>query len=321
MREDDYHYIYHVFFMMMIPLNRPEYKYMKENHISYMKNIYTADHIHCISNYSMKRLISFFHDYRQEDMSETKIDVIHLACENIKVNDASFLFFKKYLKISEPYILSVGSITTHKNQLNLVKAFIDFKFNNECVLNLVLIGSVSNNLKDSLYSLICKRNDIFVLEGVNSQELAGAYENCLFTVFPSIEEGFGLPILESLYYDKICVTSMYGAMSEVAEYGGCLMVDTTSVDQIIKGIYKLIFNKKIFKKLQLEASQVEVPSWHNYTSTLVKKWLDTKDNLLFDDSSNKKRIFWLGMHKILVKTELTRLRDLGYEVFKPTLSF
>jgi len=55
-------------------------------------------------------------------------------------------------------------------------------------------------------------------------------ENALFTVYPSLMEGFGIPILESLWHGKPCVCGGNGALGEVARGGGCLIVDQTSED-------------------------------------------------------------------------------------------
>ena len=63
-----------------------------------------------------------------------------------------------------------------------------------------------------------------------------AYRECLFTVYPSLMEGFGLPILESLWHGKPCVCGGNSARLEVARGGGCLTVDQTSENAIAAGI-------------------------------------------------------------------------------------
>lgn len=60
------------------------------------------------------------------------------------------------------------------------------------------------------------RRHIHVLEDVNDSDLHWFYENCAFTVYPSLYEGWGLPVVESLSYGKACITSERTATSEIA---------------------------------------------------------------------------------------------------------
>jgi glycosyltransferase involved in cell wall biosynthesis len=57
---------------------------------------------------------------------------------------------------------------------------------------------------------------IILLRGLTDAELQRAYDSCLFTVFPSLCEGWGLPIAESLAHGKFCVASSRSSIPEVA---------------------------------------------------------------------------------------------------------
>ena len=75
-----------------------------------------------------------------------------------------------------------------------------------------LLYKIDNDSK--LKKLIIKKND------VSDEELDYLYTNCLFTVYPSIYEGWGLPIAESLAYGKFCLASETSSMPEI---GGKLL--------------------------------------------------------------------------------------------------
>lgn len=78
------------------------------------------------------------------------------------------------------------------------------------------------------------------LERPSEDELAGLYANCLFTLFPSIEEGWGLPVGESLWFGKLCVSSNGGALPEVGgQYS--LYFDPDSLDDCLRAV-KLALN-------------------------------------------------------------------------------
>jgi len=83
-------------------------------------------------------------------------------------------------------------------------------------------------------------------------------------------EGFGLPILESLWHGKPCVCGGNGALGEVARGGGCLIVDQTSEDAIAAGIQKLLRDQATYARLCVEARARKFRSWSDYIEKLLK---------------------------------------------------
>jgi glycosyltransferase involved in cell wall biosynthesis len=65
------------------------------------------------------------------------------------------------------------------------------------------------------------RDTILLLHGVPDAQLGWLYRNCEFVLFPSLVEGFGLPVVEALAHGKLCLTTDDGALSEV---GGELVI-------------------------------------------------------------------------------------------------
>jgi glycosyltransferase involved in cell wall biosynthesis len=118
------------------------------------------------------------------------------------------------------FVLSVGTIDRRKNQAMLVRLW--SRLVNELgfdrVPQLVLIGRDDMNismLNDSVASLF-RMSKIVAIEGLSDTELAGLYHACLFTVFPSLSEGYGIPVAESLKYGKLCVSSDLECIQEHA---------------------------------------------------------------------------------------------------------
>ncbi len=73
---------------------------------------------------------------------------------------------------------------------------------------------------DETYWLLRKdstiENKIIILENTSDEQLAWLYQYSLFTVMPSIYEGWGLPVAESLNYGKVCISSNTSSMPEIA---------------------------------------------------------------------------------------------------------
>ena len=109
-----------------------------------------------------------------------------------------------------PFVLCVGTIDKRKNQLLLCRVWRDLVANasDRSVPRLVLVGrdDIGLSSEETLSPLI---NDgtILVLSDLSDADVAALYRACLFTVFPSTSEGYGLPVSESLDHGKLCVSS------------------------------------------------------------------------------------------------------------------
>lgn len=124
-----------------------------------------------------------------------------------------------------PYVLYVSTLEVRKNHRLLFQVWKELLRRHEpsAVPNLVLVGRKGWLIGDFLAEL---RNahflggKIVVRHAVSDEELARLYADCLFTVYPSIHEGWGLPIAESLAHGKYCVAS---SSSSIPEVGGDLI--------------------------------------------------------------------------------------------------
>ena len=99
------------------------------------------------------------------------------------------------------------------------------------------------------------------LGAVTDGELAALYEQCLAFIYPSLAEGFGLPVLEALGAGAAVVTSSGTATAEVAGEAGVL-VDPTSVDDIATGIRRVVDDAALRDHLRdAAATQLAAHSW------------------------------------------------------------
>ena len=245
-----------------IPLRRKELNGMAENHSVYMQQLLLVDLIIPISEWSSRDLISYFNIH--ERSTEEHMPMI----KAIPLPGASSLSPRKdtpCLKLeSKRFILSVGSIEHRKNQLSLLYAFERYcnKYPSS-ELELVLVGSVNSDIQADMNKVIGRCKRIKIINALDDQ-LDKLYSECMFTVFPSVEEGFGLPILESLWYAKPCVCANFGSMAEISEGGGCLMIDTHDSKNIFEAIEGLSSNASLLKKLTTEAAARKIETWFDY---------------------------------------------------------
>jgi len=88
-------------------------------------------------------------------------------------------------------------------------------------------------------------------------------------VFPSLEEGFGLPVAEALQHSKPCLCSNAGALGELAAGGGCLAVNTADWRQLCQAMERLISEPELRRELSRQARLRPQRSWRLYAKQLI----------------------------------------------------
>ena len=117
------------------------------------------------------------------------------------------------------YILCVGTIESRKNHMALFQAWQILLRDGVDVPPLVIVGRAGWRVGDLMAQLESTRfldGKIRLLHGISDPELEGLYRGCLFSIFPSFTEGWGLPVGESLALGKLCLAAMEGATPEAA---------------------------------------------------------------------------------------------------------
>ena len=126
---------------------------------------------------------------------------------------------------SRPVVLAVGTIEGRKNHGALLEACEQlWSGGREFTLRLIGHGNTATGSAAiaRLLELQAAGRPI-VYDGPSSDEaIAAAYAECAFTVYPSVCEGFGLPVIESLVRGKPCICSARGALGEISRHGGCV---------------------------------------------------------------------------------------------------
>jgi glycosyltransferase involved in cell wall biosynthesis len=128
----------------------------------------------------------------------------------------------------EPFVLCVGTIEIRKNHHLLFDVWEDLLAENltQKVPTLVLAGSlgwINTETVSRLRHTPGFDSLVQFVEAPTDSELAWLYRNCLFTVYPSLYEGWGYPITESLDSGKVCVTSNVSSMPQAAQGLGILL--------------------------------------------------------------------------------------------------
>lgn len=250
-----------------IPLRRPELKDVMPRHTEYMQHLLMADVVWPISDWAHADLKVFWQTAALADgKTMPEIETLDISgesslCERVKEQIAG-----------DNLILSVGSIEQRKNQSQLIRAFQAYcNEHSETPWRLILVGNVHPSMADTVNQATKTNGAIKYLGNVTDEELDALYHQCSFTVFPSVEEGYGLPIVESLWYGKPCLCANFGSMGEIAREGGCLTVDTHSLDAVKEGLLRLINDAELRATLSAEAIGRPIQTWEGYTRKISER--------------------------------------------------
>lgn len=246
-----------------IPMRRSEFAATAPVHARYMRELRFADVVWPISRWSADELVSFWGVARDADHTYLPaVRPIHLPSEfdRPRTGEASH---------GDRLILCVGTIEPRKNQIALIRAFQQILAERpDCGWRLTLAGNLHPAVAEEVRAASQPDSPIQFLGHVDDAELSALYAQCAFTAFPSIEEGFGLPILESLWHGKPCLCADFGAMGEVATGGGCLTVDVRDPLQIKSALERLIDDDTLRVSLSEEALRRPLPHWSDYLAEL-----------------------------------------------------
>ena len=179
-------------------------------------------------------------------------------------------FFKKnlsksnFINFSSPYFLYIGRIEKKKNVSNILKAFFQFKEQNKSKHKLLIIGNKCQGYKDFVRVLNSNKkykNDVILKGYANNDDLIFAYKKAQAFIFPSLYEGFGLPILEAFACNTPVVTSKIPTIIETAGKAA-LLIDPQNINEIGKSLSEVAFNKTLRKNLIKKGkAQVKKFSW------------------------------------------------------------
>lgn len=229
----------------------PEY-HTKENYELVLSNLIylnsRPDMVICDSRQTKKDVIKYFH------VPEEKLIVIYLGVDDSFREEIDSDFRKKILEkygLTGKYLLCVASIEPRKNFLRIINAFSEFIKQEEYKkYSLVCVGGRGwKNIE--IYSLVKQKNlegKIKFLRSIEKCELAPIYNQAEIFLYPSLYEGFGLPILEAMACAVPVITSNVSSLPEVAS-DAAILVNPYSEKDIYTAVCSLLENGSLREEL------------------------------------------------------------------------
>ena len=139
-------------------------------------------------------------------------------------------------------------------------------------LNLIGCEDVAGESK-AIQARICILQDagypVTWMGHVSDETLHEAYRKCSFTVFPSLREGLGLPILESLWHSRAVITGKDGPMAEIGSGHGCLTAEMHSAESLAEAMKSLLTHPEMNLRMSREAYERPLKTWNDYGKELL----------------------------------------------------
>jgi glycosyltransferase involved in cell wall biosynthesis len=293
-------------------------------HQKYMQQLRMVDAVWSISHFSRAELRRF---WREEggmgEREESILGALPLPGEFLqspRVTDAA----PHPTGTGEPIrFLSVGTVEPRKNHLSLLQAWKIFrKRNPNLAAELLIVGGAPYpELEQQVRGLMAEAGGATWVKSPSDPEVRAAYAACDVTVYPSVEEGFGLPVLESLWYAKPSICHEGSSLRELGIGGGCCMVDMHDAAAIASAMERVVKDRAFRNTLLAETIRRPLKTWKFYGQEVLADMAlretlgaapspvpvaapsDGKDILLSVCISTYNRSRWLrlGLAKVLVE--------------------
>lgn len=155
--------------------------------------------------------------------------------------------------VEGPFVLCVSTIDIRKNQKCLIAVWRKLvHVHGATVPKLVLVGKMgplSSEFLDLLHKSPSIRDHVVIIDSATDDDLKYLYKSCLFTVFPTRAEGWGLPVAESLVFGKACIASRVDSIPEVGQTT-CEYVEVDNTQAWYEAIERFIFDGHSRRRLE-----------------------------------------------------------------------
>ncbi len=262
-------------FLDAIPLRFPEFtpKSTVARFPVYLQELLMFDGIAAISEESRDSLTAYWRWLGLTPAATPPVTALPLGVDHVESNPMGYFAPSG----SPPVVLSVGTLEGRKNHLALLDAC-EQLWSQGVAFTLRVIGHVNAETGGAaltrIRALQASGRPLHFDGPATDEAIAAAYAECAFTVYPSVAEGFGLPVIESLARGKPCVCSARGALGEISQHGGCLALESVDAPALARGIAQLLAQPAELAALSTAARQRAFKSWADYARQLTT-WMQS----------------------------------------------
>lgn len=247
----------------------------EHNRIFCFDNVFNAslnaDFIIAISEYTKNDFLTTFPHFPNERMA-----VIYPG-NRYHDNDNNIEKSRRLPDLKpKQFWLNVGTIEPRKNIKRLLHTYAALKTKHNNVWPLVLAGQPGwgdENIHEIIHHLGIHEN-VHILGYTHHNDLQWLYKNCFCFIYPSLFEGFGLPVLEAMGFGAPIISSNTSSIPEIVKNAG-ILIDPTSEDELMQAMTRILNNHEYRENLgELARTQAKAFTWDN----TARKMIDVYEN-------------------------------------------
>ena len=176
---------------------------------------------------------------------------------------------------NSPFILALGTQEPRKNYRRLIKAYSKLPLTLREEFKLVIVGKKGwgNTHLTALAQELNLKSSVLIYDYLPEAIVSYLLQQATCLAFPSLYEGFGLPLVEAMAMGTAIITSNLGAMAEVTQ-GAAILIDPYSIDSIAEGLKTLLQNDSLRQSLSEKGlKRAQFFSWQktaNQFSAIVR---------------------------------------------------
>ncbi|MCW3994703.1 MAG: glycosyltransferase family 4 protein [Candidatus Bathyarchaeota archaeon] len=214
-------------------------------------------------------------------LTNKKMMVIHNG-ENVQLRHAPKsmldLVEEKYGLRGKQVVFAVGRLSENKGFQFLIQAMQDVTSE---LSNAVAVIAGIGPYEAQLRQLIARKGlakHVKLAGWVSEEEKAALYERSDIVVFPSMDEPFGIVILEAFRMRKPLIAFNTESAREIIQDESALLVPTGDANRLAEGIIRVLTNSELRSQLVANAEKVKVSSWDNITSQYLEAYMTSNNS-------------------------------------------
>lgn len=203
---------------------------------------------------------------RYIDVPADRVTVVWLAANDACgiISDIALLnTVRSKFKLNGPFILALGALDPRKNTAMILKAYAIFKRQFSAQIKLAIVGLSENGMGKfcRLADELGIGNDVVCAGFVTEDDLVALYNAAELLLYPSLYEGFGLPVLEAMICGTPVITSPCGSIPEIAG-DAAVMVDPHDVEAIAAAMKMVVTDQVLYDNFAAKGKvRAELFSW------------------------------------------------------------
>jgi len=249
-----------------IPVTNANYSELRRPHVDYLTELTRFDRLFPISRFSSDALMQIL---RSADVAKDDLEHFQDSVQPILLPEGQIR--PRAATAVRDGLLMVGTVEPRKQQLQVMQAINALRDSCPAIasMRVDVVGALHPDTARPFLKEIARNPLATFHNQISDCAVESLYDRAAFSVFASYDEGYGLPIAESLVRGVPCLTANFGSMSEIAHGGGCLTVDVTDAHDLQAGLRLMAEDNALLSGLQKQISARTFRTWHDYASDVL----------------------------------------------------